>query len=88
MKMEKENETTVSQDTERIKSNKNKKWLNIDLVLALLVMLISIYDIVVFYSTPVIILIIALDFIAFVVVLYVFMRRGGFLRRKRGNIDE
>ena len=82
MKMEKENEMIVSQDTERIKFNKEKKMLRAVLVLALLVFFLSIYDWVISHSVNARIVIIAIDFPAFLMVMYLYVRWVKFWQRK------
>ena len=80
--MNNENKIIVGQDTERIKFNKDKKTLTAVLVLALLVFFLSIYDLVISYSITVRIVIIAFDFLAFLMVMYLYVRWVKFWQRK------
>ena len=80
--MNNENKIIVGQDTERIKFNKDKKTLTTVLVLALLVFFLSIYDLVISHSITVRIVIIAFDFLAFLMVMYLYVRWMKFWQRK------
>ena len=80
--MNNENKIIVGQDTERIKFNKDKKTLTTVLVLALLVFFLSIYDLVISHSITVRIVIIAFDFLAFLMVMYLYVRWVKFWQRK------
>jgi hypothetical protein len=80
--MNNENKIIVGQDTERIKFNKDKKTLTAVFVLALLVFFLSIYDLVISHSMTVRIVIIAFDFLAFLMVMYLYVRWMKFWQRK------
>ena len=80
--MNNENKIIVGQDTERIKFNKDKKMLTAVFVLALLVFFLSIYDLVISHSMTVRIVIIAFDFLAFLMVMYLYVRWMKFWQRK------
>ena len=80
--MNNENKIIVGQDTERIKFNKDKKTLTAVFVLALLVFFLSIYDLIISYSMIVRIVIIAFDFLAFLMVMYLYVRWVKFWQRK------
>ena len=80
--MNNENKIIVGQDTERIKFNKDKKTLTAVFVLALLVFFLSIYDLVISHSMTVRIVIIAFDFLAFLMVMYLYVRWVKFWQRK------
>ena len=80
--MNNENKINVGQDTECIKFNKDKKTLTAVFVLALLVFFLSIYDLIISYSMIVRIVIIAFDFLAFLMVMYQYVRWVKFWKRK------
>ena len=80
--MNNENKINVGQDTERIKFNKDKKSLTTVLVLALIVFFLSIYDLVISHSITVRIVISVFDFLAFLMVMYLYVRWVKFWQRK------